>query len=959
MKKILSLLMMMALLCVTAQAEQVTLYYTGTTTTNMTGGNDAALVNLDENTWSVVGAKGGSNNFPGLNKDGSIRLYYDADGGNTITVSLLNGNTINSIHVGYQDNLHDNAYVKVDGQTVTPSNSVYQINSTSFVIGNAYTANEQVRITSITIDYDAEIAAVATPVITLDPADGPYYEGTTVTANISCATDGAFIEYSRDGGASWTLGKTLTVTTTTTIKARAYLLDQVSNIATRTVTFVPPVATVNSIAEFNALADGTELTFTGEVVVIARYDLDYLYVQDESKGMLIYGRTGYGYNPGEVLKNFKGRKTTFHGAPEMIPISFGTTGRDAAVTTVELTPAQVTLENAFRKAVIKRAQIKDGKIVVGDESVALYNRFGVELPSADVEQFYDIVGVTGYYDAPQFMPLSFTASPEPKYTITVSELEHGRVTPNVSETEAGNIVTLVVTPDYGYELESLSYVCDPNTSGVSVPIENNQFQMPASNVIVSATFKFKSYNIAVASGITNGTVTVKDGKTTATMGETITLVVTPAKGYKLQSLTITHPTGDGSGQGTITPVLGNDGNYTFAMPGADVTVNATFAQQDYTISLAEGIEHGTVTFEPATAHVGQTINVTATPEDGFELASLEYEFTEDTGAPKRVTIENNQFEMPASDVTILATFSAKVYNITTIVNPEGAGTINVPRAAAYQSEVEVTVTPADGYQLKEIYYTYEVGGGVANPKLGIYNGKFTMPNIDVTIVAEFELKSFNIAVSPNIEHGTVTTDKTSANMGETVIVTVTPDEGYQLKSLFYTEDAGSVTVERHIQGNQFVMPAQDVLLVAEFELATYAINIPEVENGTVTADATEATMGQTVTLTVTPADGYKLGSLTVTTVDEQETTPTGAPRKAPEAIELTKVDDFTYTFAMPASAVNVNAAFVEDQNTAITGIEADGRQGVRYVNPMGQVSDRPFPGINIVIDGNKTYKVVK
>ena len=164
---------------------------------------------------------------------------------------------------------------------------------------------------------------------------------------------------------------------------------------------------------------------------------------------------------------------------------------------------------------------------------------------------------------------------------------------------------------------------------------------------------------------------------------------------------------------------------------------------------------------------------------------------------------------------------------------------------------------------------------------------------------------------------------------------------------------------QHDRGNQFVMPAQDVLLVAEFELATYAINIPEVENGTVTADATEATMGQTVTLTVTPADGYKLGSLTVTTVDEQETTPTGAPRKAPEAIELTKVDDFTYTFAMPASAVNVNAAFVEDQNTAITGIEADGRQGVRYVNPMGQVSDRPFPGINIVIDGNKTYKVLK
>jgi len=32
---------------------------------------------------------------------------------------------------------------------------------------------------------------------------------------------------------------------------------------------------------------------------------------------------------------------------------------------------------------------------------------------------------------------------------------------------------------------------------------------------------------------------------------------------------------------------------------------------------------------------------------------------------------------------------------------------------------------------------------------------------------------------------------------------------------------------------------------------------------------------------------------------------------------------------------------------------------VRYVNPMGHVSDRPFKGLNIVIDGDKTYKVVK
>ncbi len=954
---------MMALLCVTAWAETVTLFYSGKETTNMTGNNDAALLGLDPETWEVIGSKGASNMLPGLNNNGEIRLYGNADGGNEITVKLLNGSTINSIHISFADvSNYRNVYVKVDGTAVTASNGEYQINSTSFVVGNANTSSTQVRFNWIAIDYTAETAAVATPVITLDPANGPYYEGTSVKAKITCATDGALIYYARNDG-DWTLGNELTVTATTTIKARAVYLDQESAVASKTVTFVPPVTTVNSIAQFNALPDGTDVIFGIPVNTIKQKD-DYLYVQDDSNGMLIYGRVGgYVYSHGDVVPaTFRGKKTTYKGAPEFIPdaSTFIAPNSSVAMTPVELTPAQVNLDNVFRYAVIRRATISDNKIVVGDESVAIYNgRFNTTLPTDTEGKFYDIAGVVGYYNGNQFMPMSIDESPAPKYTITVNPLEHGRVTPNVSEAEAGTMIKLFVTPDYGYELDELTYAYDPSPNDASFPIENNQFEMPASNVTITATFKLKTFNVTVANDITNGTVTIKDGKTKATMGETITLEVTAAKGYKLQSITATHPTGDGTGQGTIEPKLNNDGFYTFTMPGADVTVNAIFALKDYTISLADGIEHGTVTFEPATGHMGQTINVTTTPDPAYELTSLEYEYTEDNGAPKRMAIENNQFVMPASDVKILAVFSAKVYNIVTMVDPEDAGTITAPQSAAFASEVEVTVAAAAGYQLSRLYYTYDAGGSVPDPIFEIKDGKFVMPGTDITIVAQLEKKAFTIEVSPNIEHGTVTTDKTSANMGETVTVTVTPDEGYQLKSLFYMEDAGSVSAERHIQGNQFEMPAQNVVLVAEFELATYAINIPEVEHGTVVADPTEATMGQTVTLTVTPDENYELESIAVTTVDAQETEPSGAPRKAAENIELTKTGDNTYTFTMPASNVNVIATFKEEQVTAIGDIKADNHDGLRYVNPMGQVSNRPFQGLNIVIDGNKTYKIIK
>lgn len=49
---------MMALLCVTAWAETMALFYSGKETTNMTGNNDAALLGLDPETWEVIGSKG-------------------------------------------------------------------------------------------------------------------------------------------------------------------------------------------------------------------------------------------------------------------------------------------------------------------------------------------------------------------------------------------------------------------------------------------------------------------------------------------------------------------------------------------------------------------------------------------------------------------------------------------------------------------------------------------------------------------------------------------------------------------------------------------------------------------------------------------------------------------------------------------------------------------------------------
>ena len=152
--------------------------YAGSTTTNMDGSNQAAtLVDAtDVAGWSVVGASGAAANNVGLNKAPDMRLYYHEDGGNTLTVTAPQ--TISSIEITFTGSSYSNAWVKVNNQTITPSEGVYTIGATSFVIGNANTSNAQVRISNIAVHFTAAgstsgytTSCVASPEATVDPEE--------------------------------------------------------------------------------------------------------------------------------------------------------------------------------------------------------------------------------------------------------------------------------------------------------------------------------------------------------------------------------------------------------------------------------------------------------------------------------------------------------------------------------------------------------------------------------------------------------------------------------------------------------------------------------------------------------------------------------------------------------------------------------------------------------------------
>ena len=140
------------------------------------------------------------------------------------------------------------------------------------------------------------------------------------------------------------------------------------------------------------------------------------------------------------------------------------------------------------------------------------------------------------------------------------------------------------------------------------------------------------------------------------------------------------------------------------------------------------------------------------------------------------------------------------------------------------------------------------------------------------------------------------------------------------------------------------------------EYQPFAITLPEsFENGSVTCDKTEAAEGETVTLTVTPDDGYELETITVTTVDGE---PSGAPmlRLRGGSLELTPGENGTYTFQMPAAPVTVSATFKKAPVTGLVDLDAARlKSGQRY-NMMGQPVGDDYKGI-VIEDGKK--RVIK
>ena len=165
----------------------------------------------------------------------------------------------------------------------------------------------------------------------------------------------------------------------------------------------------------------------------------------------------------------------------------------------------------------------------------------------------------------------------------------------------------------------------------------------------------------------------------------------------------------------------------------------------------------------------------------------------------------------------------------------------------------------------------------------------------------------------------VTMNKTSTSLyvgdTETLTATVAPEGATNKNVTWSTSDASVATVENGVvratgRGTATITvttadgnyTATCTVTVSRYSTGggptTYAVTAPDVENGTVRVSPSRASRGTTVTITVTPDEGYELESLTVLDSRDNE-------------ITLTDKGDGKYTFTMPSGRVTVEASFAE------------------------------------------------
>ena len=315
---------------------------------------------------------------------------------------------------------------------------------------------------------------------------------------------------------------------------------------------------------------------------------------------------------------------------------------------------------------------------------------------------------------------------------------------NCSAPDSANVgdeVTIKIYSTEAYRASNISIVGFGEDDVISEVNEEDStiyvVAMPSNDVSVTVASEKQQYSVRPATGEANGAISYS-GKTYLDYGAKVEFTVTPAEGYEIDFVKVFK---EGDESVTVKTTKKN-GAYTYKVPGFNTVISAGFKKEASASSSSSGNQEGpqddsscssgeddssssaTGTPDdddnglyyvnivkndsgsifmggsfskqyPNATMEGNEITLRVDPEAGYAMKSL----TVKTKAGKDVKLtkdgSNYKFKMPASDVTVKATYKVAEYKISV----EGCGDLKCvsPETAKLGEEIKVTITLVSGY----------------------------------------------------------------------------------------------------------------------------------------------------------------------------------------------------------------------------------------------------------------------
>lgn len=355
-----------------------------------------------------------------------------------------------------------------------------------------------------------------------------------------------------------------------------------------------------------------------------------------------------------------------------------------------------------------------------------------------------------------------------------------------------------------------------------------RFTMPETAVEITAL-----YNDLHAITVNNGTANVEE----AVIGDTVKIKAESREGYVFDHWEVSY--------GDVAVANKNAKETTFTMPDSMVVLTAKYKKlQSITLENGKAYAGGE---EITTAKKGTEVAIMADDLDGKVFDRWEI-------VSGNVTLENankakTTFTMPAESISLKAVYNT-IHSIhTTFCTAD-------PASAIVGTEITVTADERPGY----VFDRWEASDGVELTE----DGKFTMPDHDVTIEAKYK-QYHSIEVSKGVATDAEGNPISSALEGTEIWIEIDREQRNPDEFEFKHWESGPEDLEianRKAERTSFTMPDEDVTVEAKF------LHLREitVHDGTTYVEGEEggiAKAGQTVTVKADEIPGLKFDHWTV------------------------------------------------------------------------------------------------